>query len=214
MKLSIVVLRILCCGSLFMPVLFADEQPGPIVLSVGQVEKAPSLLTEIVRMLQPSTRLVAAYQSRSEAFPSTTPLPQTLTELPDVVSALVGFWDNDIASLCENNFIEPIDAVFEELGLDPKVILPPDVYNAVTWQGKIWALPYRVETFVLKYQEDTFKRVGVEPAFSSTSVLESSSSTRSRHHGSRLFSRQAASSASTAGRTWPSCRRRLAICSA
>ena len=154
--------------------LFAAAHAEPatrMILSVGQVEKAPSLPVEIVKMVQPAIQLVAAYQSRSDVFPSTTPLPQTLTELPDVVSALVGFWDSDIPSLCEKNFIEPIDAVFEELGLDPKEILPPDIYNAVTWQGKVWALPYRVETFVLKYQEDTFKRVGVEPAFESWDAM-------------------------------------------
>jgi len=152
----------------FVSFLFAAaraEPATPMVLSVGQVEKAPSLPADVVKMVQPAIQLVPAYQSRSDVFPSTTPLPKTLTELPDVVSALVGFWDNDIASLCEKNFIEPIDAVFEELGLDPKEILPPDIYNAVAWQGKIWALPYRIETFVLKYQADTFKRVGVEPVF-------------------------------------------------
>jgi len=161
MKQAICMIALGCFGSF----LFAAAHADQVVLSVGQVETARSLPEDVVRMLQPKIQLVAAYQTRSDVFPSQTPLPQTLTELPDVVSALVGFWDNDIPSLCENSFIEPIDGIFQELGLDPKEILPPEVYNAVASKGHVWALPYRVETFVLKYQEDAFKRVGVEPVF-------------------------------------------------
>ncbi len=143
----------------------AAEGPAPAVLSVGRVQAVSSVPEALVSKLRPELRVVEAMQWRSEVFPSTTPLPNSLNDLPDVVSALVGFYDNDIPYLCQKGVIEPIDSVFAELGLDPKEIIPPNIYEAVAWDGKVWALPYRVESYVLRYRKDIMEKVGVEPAF-------------------------------------------------
>ena len=136
------------------------------VLSVGQVRKAPSLPDEaILKRLLPELSVVAAPMARSEVLPSTTPLPDTLAELPEVVSVLVGFHDSDLPGLCEKGLLEPLDGFFEELGLNPREALPPNVLQAITREGKIWALPYRVETYVLRYKPSVLARVGATPSF-------------------------------------------------
>lgn len=141
---------------------FAADQTS---LSVGRVQAVSSVPVELVARMRPELKLIDATQWRSEVFPSTTPLPESLSELPDVVSALVGFYDNDIPYLCEKGLIEPLDAVFAELKLDPKEVIPANIYEAVVWKGKVYALPYRIESYVLRYHKDVMEKVGVEPVF-------------------------------------------------
>ena len=74
-----------------MPCVHAEQKQ---LLSVGQVERFSSLPDEIVLPLKPSVEVVPASATRSEVYPSTTPLPTALTDLPDVVSGLVGFQNN------------------------------------------------------------------------------------------------------------------------
>jgi len=141
---------------------FAADQTS---LSVGRVQAVSSVPVELVTRMRPELKLIDATQWRSEALPSTTPLPDSLSELPDVVSALVGFYDNDIPYLCQKGFIEPLDSVFAELGLDPKAVIPPNLYEAVAWKEHVWALPYRVDSYVLRYRKDEMQKVGAATSF-------------------------------------------------
>lgn len=107
------------------------------VLSLGQIEKGLSVPDELRTLVSTTVSLVDALEGRDEVFPSQTPLPVSLPELPDLASLLVGFYDNDLPFLWEHRLLELLDGVFDELGLDPKEVMPPDVYAAVSWRGNV-----------------------------------------------------------------------------
>jgi hypothetical protein len=129
-------------------------------LEVGQLTVSPSLL-----FTECPLELVPFESYRNEAFPSTTPLPTLLAELPDIINPLIGLHDSDLAVLVDNDLIEPLDPFFERLGVDPKQLLLPSVYEAVSYKGQIWALPHRAHTYLLSYDREILKSAQIRPEF-------------------------------------------------
>jgi hypothetical protein len=100
---------------------------------------------------------------RSEAFPAWDSLPDILNQLPDIVDVLVSYRHNDIKRLVDEDAIVPLDSFFEEIGINAKDLLPHNVYGAVEYRGHIWALPHRLQLFVLTWDKPTCERLKIDP---------------------------------------------------
>jgi ABC-type glycerol-3-phosphate transport system substrate-binding protein len=73
---------------------------------------------------------------------------------PDVIDVQHG-WVNGYA---QNKLVLPMDDVLEDR--DDYVSA---AVNYVTWDGKLWAIPYRIETHAVIYNKGDFKAAGLDP---------------------------------------------------
>lgn len=173
-QLNWAAITLLSLGSLFGS-LSTEAEP----LKVGQLTSSPSLLIS-----ESPLQLVPSESYRNEAFPSTTPLPELLAELPDIINPLIGLHDSDLSILVDNDLIEPLDPFFERLGVDPKQLLLPSVYEAVSYKGRVWALPHRAHTYLLSYDRDILKSAQIRPEFQTWEDIFKASQTFSEMRGS------------------------------
>jgi ABC-type glycerol-3-phosphate transport system substrate-binding protein len=108
------------------------------------------------------TKFEAANPGITVKLEITTPdgLPQRiLTALqsgaaPDVIDVQHG-WVNGYA---QNNLVLPMDDVIT----DREDYVPASL-QYVTWQDKLWAIPYRIETHAIIYNKGQFKAAGLDP---------------------------------------------------
>lgn len=108
------------------------------------------------------TKFEAANPGITVKLEITTPdgLPQRiLTALqsgaaPDVIDVQHG-WVNSYA---QNNLVLPMDNVIT----DREDYVPASL-QYVTWQDKLWAIPYRIETHAIIYNKGQFKAAGLDP---------------------------------------------------
>jgi spermidine/putrescine-binding protein len=143
-------------------VAFGAEPTGRPALAIGQLQNIQSLPFALMEKECREFSCAPMKEYRSEPFPSSTPLESALTGLPDIVDALAGYYENDLTSLIKQGLIEPLDPIFEELGIDPKTYYPPNVYAAVSSGGKIWAIPHRVQIYVFRYDKKIFDKLGLK----------------------------------------------------
>lgn len=73
---------------------------------------------------------------------------------PDIIEVQHG-WVNNYA---QNNLVLPMDEVIEE-----KEDFSPAAIANVSWDGKLWAIPYRMETHGFIYNKGMFKAAGLDP---------------------------------------------------
>jgi multiple sugar transport system substrate-binding protein len=73
---------------------------------------------------------------------------------PDIIEVQHG-WVNGYA---QNDLVLPLDDVLADR--DDYV---PAALDYVTWDGKLWAIPYRIETHAVIFNRDAFKAAGLNP---------------------------------------------------
>ena len=73
---------------------------------------------------------------------------------PDIIDVQHG-WVNGYA---QNGLIIPLDDVVTE-----REDYVPAALDYVTWDGKLWGLPYRIETHAVIYNKDHFREAGLDP---------------------------------------------------
>ena len=74
---------------------------------------------------------------------------------PDIIDVQHG-WVNGYA---QNDLVLPLDDVLEDR--DDYV---PAALDYVTWDGKLWAIPYRIETHAVIFNKGDFTAAGLDPA--------------------------------------------------
>ncbi|MDB5622615.1 MAG: hypothetical protein JWR39_1178 [Devosia sp.] len=74
---------------------------------------------------------------------------------PDVIDVQHG-WVNGYA---QNNLVLPLDEVLT--GREDYI---PAALDYVTWEDKLWAIPYRIETHAIIYNKADFVAAGLDPA--------------------------------------------------
>jgi multiple sugar transport system substrate-binding protein len=74
---------------------------------------------------------------------------------PDVIDVQHG-WVNGYA---QNDLVMPMDDVIQDR--DDYV---PAALDYVTWNGRLWAIPYRIETHAIIFNKDDFEAAGLDPA--------------------------------------------------
>lgn len=156
--IPVVIRVLLVCGLSWFSTFISASAENPVL--IGQMTTHPTLALEGVDL---PLQIDRAY--RSPYQPNTTPLPALLAELPDVVDIRIGYHNNEIPSLADAGLIEPLDGFFERIGVDPEALMASGLLEAVTYKGKIWALPHRAETLVLSYDKRIFEEAGVQPDF-------------------------------------------------
>ncbi len=97
-------------------------------------------------------------------------LPRRHLDLPDVISLFVARGSDDLEQLADRGLIEPLDEHLEALGLS-SADFAPKAREAVSYKGRIWALPHHVVTLSLTYDRAVFKALGQEPVFGSWEAL-------------------------------------------
>ncbi len=115
--------------------------------------------------------LKARMLSTSPLRPSAGVKMKTLAEMPDIMPVYAGFFDNDLAYYVDRDLLEPLDSFFAELGLSVEEVIPESLLSAVRYKGKIWALPNRMNCFVMSYEETVLKRLGLKDSFDSWASL-------------------------------------------
>ncbi|MEJ1159427.1 ABC transporter substrate-binding protein [Prosthecomicrobium sp. N25] len=73
---------------------------------------------------------------------------------PDVIEVQHG-WVNGYA---QNDLVLPLDDTLQD-----KADYQKSALDYVTWNGKAWAVPYRIETHGIIYNKDHFKEAGLDP---------------------------------------------------
>jgi multiple sugar transport system substrate-binding protein len=73
---------------------------------------------------------------------------------PDVIEVQHG-WVNGYA---QNDLVLPLDDVLKD-----KEDYQKSAIGYVTWNGKAWAIPYRIETHGIIYNKDHFREAGLDP---------------------------------------------------
>jgi multiple sugar transport system substrate-binding protein len=73
---------------------------------------------------------------------------------PDIIEVQHG-WVNGYA---QAGLIVPLDDVIEE-----KEDYTPAALDYVTWDGKLWAIPYRIETHAIIFNKDLWTAAGLDP---------------------------------------------------
>lgn len=73
---------------------------------------------------------------------------------PDLIEVQHG-WVNGYA---QSDLVLPLDDVLE----DPADYVPAAL-DYVTWNGKLWAIPYRIETHGIIFNRDAYKAAGLDP---------------------------------------------------
>ncbi|MBN2310481.1 MAG: hypothetical protein JXR94_16020 [Candidatus Hydrogenedentes bacterium] len=161
-RCAVLLTAILVAGQLLGHGSSAVAAENRVALSIGMISDRPSVPLEHINgdAGLPFT-LVPVVSLRSEAFPWLTPLPRTMTQTPEIVNAQVGYSCNDLVQLIDLGLIEPLDGLFQELGIDPKEYFLPSAYEAVCYDGHIWAIPHRAQVYLLSVDEPTFKRLGL-----------------------------------------------------
>jgi len=132
-------------------------------LSIGVFDKHESIPLDS-DTANPPLDLIPEYEFRALALPFASPLPTTPAQLPDIVSVCAGYHSNDIAELVRNNCLEPLDPILQSLSVDIHDLLPSNVLQAVTYEGKIWALPHRLHTLVLRANQTILLKLQFQPA--------------------------------------------------
>jgi multiple sugar transport system substrate-binding protein len=67
----------------------------------------------------------------------------------------------DLPTLVERGAILDLDPILQEDPYGIAADLYPNVLNAFTWQGQIWAVPADIDPWVLYYNRDLFDQAGV-----------------------------------------------------
>ena len=73
---------------------------------------------------------------------------------PDIIEVQHG-WVNGYA---QNDLVIPLDDTLED-----REDYVPAALDYVTWDGKLWAIPYRIETHAVIYNKGDFKEAGLDP---------------------------------------------------
>ncbi|MCP4642849.1 MAG: extracellular solute-binding protein [bacterium] len=152
----------LCCIAIALSGTVVAQDSERTFLTIGQAYGGTSLpLKQINGDTSLPFRVSARYFARPESFPNVLPLPDMPNGLPDVVSAFVAYRHNELVALARNGAIEPLDDLFEEVGVDPREFLLPNAYDAVRFDGHIWALPHRMQFFLMSFDESMFNTLGL-----------------------------------------------------
>jgi sn-glycerol 3-phosphate transport system substrate-binding protein len=77
-------------------------------------------------------------------------------QLPDVAKVEIEF----MRSFIDNSLIEPLD---KEIPREMKDDVPEVMWDLVTSEGKIYGVPFCISTDVFFYNEDAFRKVGLDP---------------------------------------------------
>ena len=68
-----------------------------------------------------------------------------------------------VAGFAHDGVIMPLDDVLKQIGADTSNLLPASLLW-VSYQGKLYGLPFGQDTYALYYNTDAFKEVGLDPA--------------------------------------------------
>jgi len=97
--------------------------------------------------------VAGAYQKVRLAFAAEDP--------PDVCSAV---WMSELASYAERGVLSPLGPRFQAQGWRPGDLLP-GLYDALSYEGRLYALSTTVNTYFLVYNRDVFAEVGRDPGW-------------------------------------------------
>src|SRR5690349_19292892 len=90
----------------------------------------------------------------------------------EIAAAAAGGTPPDMVIMCDNSavagfahdqVIMPLNDILKEIGADTSNILPASL-QWVSYNGKLYGLPFGQDTYALYYNTDAFKEVGLDPA--------------------------------------------------
>jgi multiple sugar transport system substrate-binding protein len=76
----------------------------------------------------------------------------------------------EVAEFADAGVIQPVDFAYGSGGVD-KSVFPQAFFPAVTWKGKLYAVPMTIQSVGLYYNPDMFKAAGVAPPATTGDLL-------------------------------------------
>lgn len=101
-----------------------------------------------------------AYARNAWGHPDDRPYTGDPSALPHVFPVHAGRFNSELPMLVERGWIEPLDSWLAELGLAAEMF-PAKVREAVTYRGKIWAIPHHAIVDGLHLRRETIARLGL-----------------------------------------------------
>ena len=98
----------------------------------------------------------------------------------EIAAAVAGGAPPDMVIMCDNGaiagfahdqVIQPLDDLLTKIGADTSDIIPSSL-KWVTYQGKLYGLPFGQDTYALYYDTNAFKEVGLDPSKPPTTPQE------------------------------------------
>jgi hypothetical protein len=101
------------------------------------------------------------YARNAWGHPDDRPYSGDAKGLPDVFPVHVGRFAEDLPELAERGLIEPVEEWLRALGLAPEDF-PPEVREAVSHRGRMWAIPHHVLSDALHLHRESAARLGLD----------------------------------------------------
>ncbi len=152
------------CGWLFaLAVLSLCLSASPEALRVGYSEcfQARVPISDFEQRHPEIALLPQAHARNAWGHPEDRPFYKSLASLPHVFPIHIGRFCSDLPYLADRGLIEPMDDRLEALGLNPDA-LPANVRNAVSYRGKVWAVPHHVLMDGLQMNRELAQALGIE----------------------------------------------------
>jgi ABC-type glycerol-3-phosphate transport system substrate-binding protein len=153
---------------LLMCVAWAEEPVQTVPLRLGVTDcYADRLPFDTFKQLNPEVALELARWPRNpwDSYREK-PLPRTHNALPQVIEVIAGPYAEDIVQLADRGLITPLDDKLAAWGVSKDDFLP-GALDAVTYRGKVWAIPHHAVAHALRYNRALFEENNLTPAFGS-----------------------------------------------
>ena len=170
------VLLATACGSTATPVP-ATAAPGTAAAATpAPATAAPAPVTLTLRYCWGGEGEVKAMEKVIQAWNSAHPEIQVRgisgnIKTEEIAAAVAGGAPPDMVIMCDNGaiagfahdkVIQPLDDILTKIGADKSDIIPASL-KWVTYQGKLYGLPFGQDTWALYYNTDMFTAAGLDP---------------------------------------------------
>ena len=176
LAMASVLLTTACGGTAVPPA--STGQSGSASTSQAPAESAPAAaVTLTLRYCWGGEGEVKAMEKVIQAWNDANPSIQVKgisgnIKTEEVAAAVAGGAPPDMVIMCDNgaiagfahdNVIMPLDDILTKIGADKSNIIPASL-KWVTYQDKLYGLPFGQDTWALYYNTDAFTEVGLDPA--------------------------------------------------
>jgi ABC-type glycerol-3-phosphate transport system substrate-binding protein len=87
-------------------------------------------------------------------------MKESIPSMPANVMSINSWWRYQVAFLAQQNMLAPIDGFLPDPGFDPSIFYE-NAWDAVTYDGKKWGIPWQLDSVVLAYDFEMFEKAGL-----------------------------------------------------
>lgn len=144
------------------------EEPSPkVTLTIEQVPWERQLFPiSDFNESHSGVAVEAVTMNRSASQDGEDSRPKTLDEVCDIVFVYISPCADDLQHLVDKNLLQSLNGMLEQAQISPSAF-PEAAMEAVTYSGRIWAVPYELSFAFLSYDKVAFRELSIDPHFDS-----------------------------------------------